>query len=263
MKLSVKLKRKLPTHLSVSVRKGLMINHSGSFPGPPPKPATNYRPYPKPLSQSSEWLVLANSYIRKGWSIIPVGSDKRPLVKWKQYQDRFATTKELQNWSKLTNLSGFAVVTGKLSKVLVLDIDQGSNFDISDLPETLSSKTGSGGSHYFFIYPDNTDIGNFAGFEERTDIRGEGGYAILPPSLHESGNRYEWSSHKNAKLANVPQHLLEKLNSDSIDQLQLKVKNIDVFSGVMRGSRNNAATKVIGKLLTKYPEDEWKKTAWP
>ena len=30
-----------------------------------------------------------------GWSIIPVGNDKKPLIKWKEYRSRVATQDEI------------------------------------------------------------------------------------------------------------------------------------------------------------------------
>lgn len=208
---------------------------------------------------NQEWYQLSEQFIAQGWSIIPVGSNKKPLVKWKEFQSRKPTTTELSEWSKLSSLKGFAVVTGKISGVFVLDIDQGSTFDTSSLPATLASRTGSGGSHYFFSYPSNKEINNFTAFEKHTDIRGEGGYAILPPTLHPSGNNYAWE--EVSEISAPPQFLLDRLVGSS--QLSLKIENNDLTQSQSIGSRNNAATKLIGKLLASYDEDEWNEFAWP
>ena len=37
-------------------------------------------------------------YLAKGLSIIPVGKDKRPLVKWEEFQKRQPTTDEVEQW---------------------------------------------------------------------------------------------------------------------------------------------------------------------
>lgn len=73
---------------------------------------------------------------------------------------------------------------------------------LGDLPETLTSQTGSGGMHLIFQYPTSSQLqdltqrgvglGNRAGVWSSVDIRGDGGYIIVPPSLHQSGNRYRW-----------------------------------------------------------------------
>jgi hypothetical protein len=47
----------------------------------------------------------------------------------------------------------------------------------------------------FFVYPKGQDIRNSAGkLGPGLDIRGAGGYVILPPSGHPSGGRYEWEA---------------------------------------------------------------------
>ncbi len=209
---------------------------------------------------NKEWLNLATELVSHGWSILPIGKNKKPLVKWKEYQSRKPTTTELSNWSQLPSLNGFALVTGSISGVFVLDIDQGSKFDTSALPETLFSKTGSGGFHYFFQYPENIEIGNYTAFEEHTDIRGEGGYAVLPPAMHPSGNRYSWQS-DSFTITPAPQFLIDKLQKNT--QLSLRVEDNDITQGKSIGSRNNSAAKLIGKLLSAHDEDDWQTVAWP
>src|SRR5215204_1738769 len=57
--------------------------------------------------------------------------------------------------------------------------------------ETWKAISGSGGRHLFFRYP--------AGFVMPTvrtaigvDIRGQGGFIVLPPTMHNNGRAYEW-----------------------------------------------------------------------
>jgi hypothetical protein len=52
-------------------------------------------------------------------------------------------------------------------------------------------RTGGGGIHLFFRYPRGTEIRNSAGLlGPGLDVRGEGGYVVVPPS-HTQGS-YEW-----------------------------------------------------------------------
>src|SRR4029453_19454077 len=57
---------------------------------------------------------------------------------------------------------------------------------------TWLSRTGRG-LHQWFKHPGGT-IGNRAGVRPHLDVRGDGGYVILPPSRHASGRRDEWVS---------------------------------------------------------------------
>ena len=59
------------------------------------------------------------------------------------------------------------------------------------LPATLTARTGKGRHLYFDA--NGAKVRNSAGkLGPHIDVRGEGGYTILPPSFHENGNRYEW-----------------------------------------------------------------------
>lgn len=66
------------------------------------------------------------------------------------------------------------------------------------LPETMCSRTGGGGRHFFFRYPKGRNIRNHVallGPDGRLcslDVRANGGYVLLPPSSHESGTPYRW-----------------------------------------------------------------------
>jgi hypothetical protein len=216
-------------------------------------------------SNNLEWHQLGQAYLDLGWTIIPVDSNKKPLVKWKQYQARKPTADELKEWSEKSNLSGFAIVTGKISRVVVLDLDRGSMFDTSSVPLTPHSQTGSGGHHYFFKAPAEIELGNAAGFIEKTDFRGEGGYAILPPSKHPSGKQYYWiESPVDTPLADLPISLIEQLTqSPKKEELTAKVKEeVNIFEGVGESKRNDSATKVVGFLMKFIPQDQWENVVW-
>ena len=51
------------------------------------------------------------------------------------------------------------------------------------LPDTLTSLTPSGGEHKWFLMPDGEPIGNVANLPDHIDVRGQGGYVIVPPSV--------------------------------------------------------------------------------
>lgn len=219
----------------------------------------------KTPSTQLEWLELGKTYLELGWSIIPIGSEKKPLIKWKEFQDKKPALEDVQKWSAHKNLTGYALVTGKTSSVVVLDLDQGSKFDAKVLPSTPHSQTGSGGHHYFFRQPD-FEIPNATSFIEKTDFRGEGGYAILPPSKHPSGNQYFWlESPDEVPFAEMPVDLIEQLRQPPVkDKLSATVKSEEnIFEGVGESKRNDSAAKVVGFLLKYLPQDEWQRVALP
>lgn len=95
--------------------------------------------------------------------------------------------------------ANIGIATGKESGFLVLDVDTGGEDSIPEkLPDTVEQITGSGGRHALFKRP-STDsrFKTLVRFLPGLDSRADGGYIVAPPSLHVSGDRYEWeaSSH--------------------------------------------------------------------
>lgn len=143
----------------------------------------------------------AETLARHGWSIVPIAPrKKRPLIAWTEYQQRQASDAEIQTWFERWPDANLAVVTGQISDIVVLDIDPGHKGDVSivnleqrygTLPETVEAKSGGGGRHVYFRHPGGA-IHNRVGIAPGIDFRGDGGLIVVPPSVHPSGNRYEW-----------------------------------------------------------------------
>ena len=81
------------------------------------------------------------------------------------------------------------------------------------LPKTATVRTGSGGRHLYYRVPVDALITNSASaIAQGVDVRGEGGQALLPPSIHPSGNFYAWEpglSVHEAGIADAPQELID------------------------------------------------------
>jgi hypothetical protein len=91
------------------------------------------------------------------------------------------------------------IVTGKLSGLVVVDCDamEDAAFWQEHYPSSpLVVATGGGGVHFYYAMPEGVEIRNRAGvLGRKIDVRGEGGYATAPPSLHPSGKKYAWLAH--------------------------------------------------------------------
>ena len=49
--------------------------------------------------------------IKRGWSVIPVGLDKKPLIEsWKPYQSHLPSDSDIAGWQR-TKPAGWAVIT--------------------------------------------------------------------------------------------------------------------------------------------------------
>ena len=116
--------------------------------------------------------------------------------------------------------ANIGVATGAASGIFAVDVDVKSGGletwadwqDINRTVNTLTSLTGSGGNHYWF----KTDGQEFKNSASKVgpgiDIRGEGGYIVAPPSMHISGNAYEFEVlPMSGTIASAPAWLLAKL----------------------------------------------------
>ena len=58
---------------------------------------------------------------------------------------------------------------------------------------TVTNLSGGGGAHLLYQMPEDTFYSNARGkLPKGIDIRGFGGQFVAPPSLHPSGNHYQW-----------------------------------------------------------------------
>jgi len=125
--------------------------------------------------------------VKHGWSVLPVGPDKRSLVEWTPLQKERATLEQVERWHAELHPAGWAVVTGEISGVDVLDFDGAEGRETmarySIQPHVL---TGSGGAHQYIRHPgfriptlNGKTKAALREIAHRVDIRGEGGYAVF------------------------------------------------------------------------------------
>lgn len=196
-------------------------------------------------------LEQALAYAKRGLSVIQVGSDKKPIKDWKEFQDRIATEEEIKDWYKRLPNSNVGIVTGKISGITVVDVEAGG--DISKWPETFTVKTGGGGYHLYYKYQEG--VRNGARICELTDIRGDGGYVVAPPSRHQSGNYYEVV--KRVPMAGFPIDILRSIKQE---RPQKEIGNL--LNGVEQGQRNEAAAKMSGIILKIVKREDYNTTGW-
>jgi len=197
-------------------------------------------------------------------SVIPVGKNKIPLISWKDYQEKFATEEEVRGWFQNFEDPQIGFVTGKISNLLVVDIEKGG--DPSFLPqETKIISTGGGGYHYYFLFEEG--IKNKARIKKLIDFRGEGGYVVSPNSVSEKG---PYEILQEAPLVKFPKESFEELFITPVDAFTLPSKNqfnfdkkaIAPYAGAGSGSRNQEMAKYIGYLLTQIHPADWDTEAW-
>lgn len=154
------------------------------------------------------------------------------------------------SWFSDGQLVNIGIRTGPESGIVVLDVDprhggEESLKTLGSLPDTATVAIGGGGEHLYFKYPDGLSIRNSAGrLGPGLDIRGAGGYVVVPPSVHISGGLYKWLRDPRGGLADLPQHILEKLI-----EKPAPVKASAPVNGIIpKGQRDNTLTSMAGSM---------------
>lgn len=162
---------------------------------------------PDALANAATW------YAEHGWPVFPLKTQgKTPLTR-NGFKDATVDLEQIRAWWAATPQANIGTPTGL--RFDVIDVDGaaglmslatlrhdscpdgccdnqmcwGTPDEILGLPILAKSYTGGHGRH-ILIAP--TGQGNGAKIMPGIDYRGAGGYIVLPPSLHESGNRYDW-----------------------------------------------------------------------
>ena len=204
----------------------------------------------------SELGRAAQVYAQKfQWPVFPCRArDKRPLS---EHGLRDATTdpRIIELWWKNWPDANIGIPTGRASGFDVLDVDPRHGGDESldelvhaggALPDTIEALTGGGGRHILFKHRDGTR--NSAGRHPGLDVRGEGGYVVVAPSVHESGCTYEWelsSRPGEVEIGQWPEWLLAELvRPDGHD----KGPAPPVESTIPEGQRNQTLTSLAGTM---------------
>lgn len=220
------------------------------------------------MNNHDELKKTALLCLERGFSIVPVHG-KVSLVDWKLYQSKLPTRGEVEDWFFNLSPTGLAVLCGKISGVVVLDIEA-SQGDISnlDIPRTPTVRSGGNGKHFYFKYPESGSVKSI-NLRQKMNIQGElksdGVYVIIPPSQHASGQNYEWEiPFENTELAEVPNWLLNP-QLDTKKETKENYSNDweELLEGVPEGHRNTSATRIIGKLLRHIPPYNWDEMVWP
>jgi P4 family phage/plasmid primase-like protien len=155
-----------------------------------------------------------------------------------------------------------AMATGKISGIVVLDIDRRNGGDVSlaaleaalgPLPETWTLRTGNG-AHLCFAYPEGVDLPTRHGGElgDGLDLLSDGAYGITATSRHRNGTRYQWLRGRrpdDLHPARLPAAWLEHLRGpEKARPTAARLPTADAGRRVREGGRNTYLTRVGGHL---------------
>lgn len=206
---------------------------------------------------------FANYYSDLGWYVFPCKpKDKHPMTEH-GLLDATKQKTQIAEWWKRTPNANIGIRTGQESGIFVLDIDFGNGGDESlkrleekhgALPKTIINRTGGGGRHFVFAYPKGIDLTISQGKVARgIDTRGNRGYIVAPPSIHDkTGAMYLWdkdNAPSNTPLAPLPEWIIESLLIKDAPTPRAVASEIGQQEGVYpKGTRHAAMVSLAGTM---------------
>jgi hypothetical protein len=213
------------------------------------------------LASTSQPSMLASAleYAEMGLPVFPCeAGGKKPDGRLAPHGFQDATTDEAQirSWWQDHPDANIGMPTGKVSGVLAVDVDprNGGKESLAELttnhgrwPKTAVQRTGGGGVHFLFQYAGATPKVLATGI----DLKGDGGYIIVAPSVHPSGGRYQWANAEGAKaLSNVvppPAWILAHI-AGGVHPTTRGAAVVDEYNKWKPGQRNTKLASLAGVM---------------
>lgn len=208
---------------------------------------------------------LASQYRREGLSFFPLPykAKRDDSFKWGVYQERQPTENEVKSWFN-GHQKNIAVVCGKVSgNLVVVEFDNEDYFvefevnflnkqNMSILDFTRVSK-GKRGPHIWLRVKHPVKSKKFP----KCEIRSDGNYIVVPPSVHPDGPEYQF-------LSDLPIREIESLAEVgiNIEQQRKDAQSTNqpgwvtqLLQGVSEGQRNDSAIRLAGYFRNVLPID--------
>lgn len=162
-------------------------------------------------------LAAALDAAGRGWSVFVLGRTKRPVANCPPCREAgrrgghdpqqcgcltchgfYAATRDPDRLrAMLAAVPGglLAVRTGAASGLVLVDIDprHGGRLDPVLMPPTRAVATGHDGWHLYYRHPGRPVPSRPLPGRDGVDVKADGGYVVLPPSVHpDTGRAYRW-----------------------------------------------------------------------
>jgi hypothetical protein len=163
-------------------------------------------------------LDAALSYARSGLYIFPCDPKTKKPLTGRGYKDASRDETQIIAWWTTHPNAMIGMPTGEINGVFVFDVDLDPANNINgfvilarivtqrgELPKTLASITPRGGRHLIYRWRQGLTLRNRAGVPDPgCDVRADGGYVVLPPSMRDDGVAYQWEENGALEPAEAP-----------------------------------------------------------
>ena len=209
------------------------------------------------FASPSDWAAM---YRQLGAQVVPAKMPKedkawkRPVIKWREYEGHLTDDDTFAGWygseGEFRHRENMGIITGAASgNIWVLDIDSHNHPQAmkwlqalidewnDGIPlRTATQRTGGGGIQIFFLAPEGW-VPPTNKTSKGIDIRGVGGFAMLPPSMHESGTNYAWIKSYEPWLIGIME--APSWITEAVDEL------LSQFTKVERGERTESPAQAV------------------
>lgn len=202
----------------------------------------------------SEMLDAATQYAELGYAVFPcISGDKKPLTEH-GCRDASLDIERITEWWTAWPGANVAIATDGL---VVIDVDGEGNQWQSDEPEKLLelaqaplALTPSGGRHYIFRAPQGRRYrGSASRLAPQVDVRADGNYIVVAPSVLAGGKRYQWVNPLDLPVESLPEPpawLLAAL--DALPTPTTVAAGAATGPPILSGQRNSTLTRMAGYL---------------
>ena len=154
-------------------------------------------------------IEAAAAYAQSGWKVFPLWPRTKKPMTTHGLNDASSDPEQVNRWWQAKRDANIAVACGAASGIFVIDLDAIDDTNAYDGQatwqslaahygdtETRQQRTGGGGLQLFFLHPGaGVEISNRAQLLPGIDVRGDGGYTVVGPSIHpDTGKAYEWTN---------------------------------------------------------------------
>ena len=213
-------------------------------------------------------LDAALEYAQNGFAVLPVRQSDKTPYNLHGVSEASKDPEQIRRWWDMFPTANVAIAMGRVSgNIVTVDVDikpdEGKHGDVElrkweaqhgDFPNTVVQVTGSGGLHYIFHLDGVEQYKNTMNALPAIDIRGDGAYVVVSPSVYEDGRKYRWYndiSILDDEIAEANQSVVDLLALNRRDTRQhTHAQKRDVID-VAKGSRNqtifNYASSQVGQ----------------
>lgn len=200
-------------------------------------------------------MTAALWYARNGIPVFPCKAREKAPLTPHGFQDATTNEDPVRRWWTQWPNANIGIPTGRLTGLLAIDIDprNGGDGALRELelqhgafPNTAAQLTGGGGRHLFFRYRGGPVPKLLA---KGIDLKADGGYVIVPPSVHASGKSYQWSDSRETLLdpAEIPGWLDERLRLRSSGKV-VRRETVEPSPKWSPGERNQRLAALAGAM---------------